>query len=84
MVIASADYCRRIPKLPKIMTIVQTFTKSEDAHLAASLLASEGLDPSVFDDSAYGNALGASANAIRIEVPNSQAEEAKRILEARR
>lgn len=67
------------------MKIAETFSKSEDAYVAASLLSSEGLDPTVIEDSAYGgNVMGAIANAIRIEVPDHQFEAAQKILRERR
>ena len=63
------------------MVIAKTFSKSEDAYVAASLLESEGIVATVIDDSAYGgNALGATANSIRIEVEEDSLERARQLL----
>ena len=53
------------------MSILQTFSKSEDANMCAAYLASCGVDATVVDENGYGgNLLGSTvANAIRIEVP---------------
>lgn len=67
------------------MKILRSFSKSENAHLAATLLRSEGIEAVVIDDSAFGgNILGATKNAIRIEVAEADEDRAREILEASR
>lgn len=64
------------------MTILRSFSRSESAHAAATFLRSREIEAVVIDDNAFGgNILGAMKNAIRIEVPEEQVEEAKRLLE---
>lgn len=64
------------------MKILRSFSKSETAHLAATLLRSEGIEAIVIDDSALGgNILGATKNAIRIEVAESDFERAREVLQ---
>ncbi len=63
------------------MPVAGTYGKSEDAHVAASLLRSEGIEATVFEDSAFGgNLLGMSAGAIRVEVPEEMLERARSML----
>ncbi len=65
------------------MQILRSFSKSEDAHLLATLLRDRDIDAEVIDDSAYGgNILGAIKNSIRIEVPDEQYDAARKVLEA--
>jgi hypothetical protein len=62
------------------MTILKRFLNSMDANLCASFLQNEGIDAEVFDDSAYGGALGAIKNSVRIVVPDEQLEQAREAL----
>ncbi|MDF1859307.1 MAG: DUF2007 domain-containing protein [Verrucomicrobiales bacterium] len=65
------------------MKKLRTYSKSEDAYLAASILGSIGIDAFVVDDNAFGgNLLGTlQKSAIRIEVSEDQFEKADAILE---
>jgi hypothetical protein len=66
------------------MTILQKYSKSEDAALDASWLMSEGIDATVIEDSGYGgNAFGFIEGSIRIEVPEEQLEQAQELLVAK-
>lgn len=62
------------------MTILKRFLNSMDANLCASFLQNEGIDAEVFDDSAYGGALGAIKNSVRVVVPDEQLEQAREAL----
>ncbi len=63
------------------MQILRSFSKSEDAHLFATLLRDRDIDAEVIDDSAYGgNILGAIKNSIRIEVPDEQLAAAQEVM----
>ncbi len=65
------------------MQILRSFSKSEDAHLLATLLRDNGIEAFVIDDNAYGgNLLGAIKNSIRIEVPDDQHAAAREVMEA--
>lgn len=65
------------------MQILRSFSKSEDAHLLATLLRDHGVEAIVIDDNAYGgNILGAIKNSIRIEVPEDQHALAREVMEA--
>ena len=65
------------------MQILRSFSKSEDAHLLATLLRDHDIDAEVIDDNAYGgNILGAIKNSIRIEVPEEQYDAARKVMEA--
>ena len=64
------------------MKKLRAFTKSEDAHLVASFLKSNEIEAVVIEDGGFGgNILGATKNAIRIEVPEEQFKEAESVLE---
>ena len=64
------------------MTILRSFSKSESAHAAATFLRSRDIEAVVIDDNAFGgNILGATKNAIRIEVPEEQKAAAEKALE---
>ncbi|MDQ8204932.1 hypothetical protein [Pelagicoccus sp. SDUM812003] len=60
------------------MRTVNSFTKSEDAHLFASMLEGNGLHPNVRDDNMssvqwlYTQAVG----GVKVEVPDSEYEQA--------
>lgn len=61
--------------------ILKAFSTAEEAQLVRMVLANEGIDAAVIDDSAFGgNALGAIQSSIRIEVPENQREQALEIL----
>ncbi len=63
------------------MTTLKTFSKSEDALLLATFLSSAGIEAVVVDDNSLGgNLLGATKNAIRIELPENKIEEARTFL----
>ncbi|MCH1409043.1 MAG: DUF2007 domain-containing protein [Verrucomicrobiales bacterium] len=64
------------------MRMVRHYSKSEDAYLAASSLGANGIEAFVIDDNAIGgNLLGVlQKSAIRIEVSESDYDEAYRIL----
>lgn len=66
------------------MSVLRTFSKSEDANLCAAYLASCGIDTTLVEENGYGgNLLGATvANAIHIEVPESSLEAAREHLVA--
>ena len=65
------------------MKILRSYYKSENAHLAATLLRNAGIEAIVVDDSALGgNVLGMMKNAIRIEVAESDFERAQEILQS--
>jgi len=60
------------------MTIIERFLNSMDANLCASFLQNEGIDATVFDDSAIGgDGLGAIKNTVRVVVPDEQLEKAR-------
>ena len=60
------------------MTIVERFLNSVDANLCASFLQNEGIDASVFDDSAIGgDGLSAIKSSVRVVVPDEQLEQAR-------
>ncbi|MEM1294383.1 MAG: DUF2007 domain-containing protein [Verrucomicrobiota bacterium] len=64
------------------MVILKTFSTAEEAHVVRTVLANEGIEAVVIDDSAFGgNALGAIQSSIRIEVPEKQREKALEILD---
>lgn len=65
------------------MKMVRHYSKSEDAWLASSALEANGIEAFVIDDNAIGgNLLGVlQKSAIRIEVAESDFDEADRILE---
>ena len=64
------------------MVILKAFSTAEEAQLVRTILANEGIDAAVIDDSAFGgNALGAIQSSIRIEVPDDQREQAQEILD---
>jgi hypothetical protein len=64
------------------MKMVRHYSKSEDAYLGASSLGANGIEAFVIDDNAIGgNLLGVlQKSAIRIEVAESDYDEADRIL----
>ena len=62
------------------MTTLEKFRTSAEANLCASFLQSSGINATVFEDSALGDAIGAFKNSIRLVVPDDQLEEAKLIL----
>jgi hypothetical protein len=63
------------------MTTLEQFLNVDDANLCASFLQNEGIDATVFEDSAYAGGLGAISSSIRVVVPNEQLEEARKVLE---
>ncbi len=63
------------------MVTLQAFSKAEDAAVFCSLLASQGIEAVLVDESSFGgNALGATPNSIRVDVPEAQVERAREIL----
>ena len=52
----------------------------DDRYERFEVLQNEGIDAEVFDDSAYGGALGAIKNSVRIVVPDEQLEQAREAL----
>lgn len=62
------------------MTILERFLHSVDANLCAAFLQNEGIDASVFEDSALGDGLGAIKSSVRVVVPDEQLEEARAAL----
>ena len=62
------------------MKTLERFLHSADANLCAAFLQNQGIDATVFEDSALGDTIGALKNAIRIVVPDEQLERAKEIL----
>ena len=62
------------------MTTLKKFLNSADANLCAAFLQNAGIEATVFDDSAYGGALGAIRNSVRVVVPDEQVEQAKAVL----
>lgn len=62
------------------MTTLERFLTSVDANLCVTYLRNEGIDATVFEDSALGDAIGAFKNSIRVVVPDDQLEQAKQVL----
>ncbi|MGI9240912.1 MAG: putative signal transducing protein [Verrucomicrobiales bacterium] len=63
------------------MTTLKNFLNSAEANLCAAFLKNAGIDATVFEDSAYGQALDAIRSSVRIVVPDEQLEEARTVLE---
>lgn len=63
------------------MTTLKKFLNSAEANLCASFLQNAGIEATVFEDSAYGQALDAIGSSVRIVVPEEQLEEARTVLE---
>ncbi len=64
------------------MVRLKSFSKVENAHTTAAFLRSLDIEATVVDESSFGgNALGATPNSIRIEVPEEQLAEAREALE---
>jgi len=64
------------------MITLRSFSRSEGAHAVATFLRSRDIEAVVIDDNALGgNILGATKNAIRIEVPEEQLERARELVE---
>lgn len=64
------------------MVRLKSFSKVENAHTTAAFLRSLDIEATVIDESSFGgNALGATPNSIRIEVPDEQLEDALKALE---
>ena len=63
------------------MKTLEKFLHSTDANLCAAYLQNAGIDATVFDDSSFGDGIGAFKNAIRLVVSDEQYEEAKKIYE---
>lgn len=65
------------------MKILKTFATAEEAHVAASKLQSAGILAEVLEDRALGgNLLATTSRGARIQVADSEFEQAERILEA--
>lgn len=62
------------------MQTLEKFLHSSDANLCAAYLQNAGIDATVFEDSSFGDGIGAFKNAIRLVVPDEQFEEAKKVL----
>ena len=62
------------------MTTLEKFLTSAEANLCAAFLQNSGIDATVFEDSALGDAIGAFKNSVRLVVPDEQLEEAKTVL----
>ena len=63
------------------MKTLEKFLHSSDANLVAAYLQNAGIDATVFEDSSFGDGIGAFKNAIRLVVSDEQYEEAKKIYE---
>ena len=63
------------------MKVLEKFLHSSEANLCAAYLQNAGIDATVFEDSSFGDGIGAFKNAIRLVVSDEQYEEAKKILE---
>jgi hypothetical protein len=65
------------------MKTLKTFAKAEDAHLAASLLDSAGIEALVIEDHAFGGNLLSTTTreSTRIEVDEADFDQAEKILE---
>ena len=62
------------------MKTLERFLTSAEANLCASFLQNSGINATVFEDSTFGDGIGAFKNAIGVVVSDEQSEEAKRIL----
>ena len=66
------------------MGTFRVYYKSEEAYADAAFLCGMGLNATVFDEQGFGgNALGASTESIRIELPDHEVTEATALLRRR-
>jgi hypothetical protein len=65
------------------MKTLRTFSKAEDAHLAASLLESAGIEALVIEDHGFGGNLlsTTTGRSTRIEVDEGDFDQAEKILD---
>jgi hypothetical protein len=65
------------------MTVIRVYSKVEAAYLDAAYLGGLGVESTVIDERGYGpNLMAAATSAIRLEVDDDRAEEARRLLRA--
>jgi hypothetical protein len=62
------------------MKTLKEFFRSSEASLCASFLQNAGIEATVFEDSAFGDALDSTKSAVRIVVPDEQFAEAEEVL----
>ncbi|MFN0125830.1 MAG: hypothetical protein ACKV19_03990 [Verrucomicrobiales bacterium] len=63
------------------MTVLRVYLRAEEAYLDAAYLGGLGVETTVVDERGYGgNLLAAATSAIRLEVDDDQAEEARQLL----